>query len=184
MRPGKGGVSPAMFNLRNANILNDAEDGVAASFENSDGDEDSNHGEVAERLYVSGRSQAAIAPDAIPAVDKMPAPGDCTPFEKHILDQVNGKRPVELIQRRAGLNEIEVKTTLATLADRGIIKMIGRAFADNLPLDDSFELIAGEHNVFDVPTQNTNKRQSSSYPSGFGGLGDNLNPAIEELFKN
>ena len=183
MRPGRGGVSPALFSLRNANILNEVEDAGTANFESEGGEHESNPGQIAERLYVSGRSQAAIAPDAIPAIANMPAPGECTPFEKHVLDQINGKRPVELIQRRAGLNEIEVKTTLATLADRNIIKMVGRAFADNLPLDDSFELMPSEHNIFDVPTQNVSKRQGSSYPSDFGGLGDNLNPAIEELFK-
>ena len=73
MRPGKGGVSPAMFNLRNANILNDAEDGVAASFENSDGDEDSIT--VSWAFVRVWPFTMAIAPDTIPAVDKMPAPG-------------------------------------------------------------------------------------------------------------
>jgi hypothetical protein len=183
LRPGTGGVSPALFSLQNANILNEVNDGGLANFENSEDGEDSDPGKVAERLYVSGRSQAAIAPDAIPAIANMPHPKQCTPFEKHVLEHVNGKRPVELIQRRAGLNEIEVKTTLATLADRGIIKMIGRAFADDLPLDDSFELILNEKDIFDVPTQNTIKRHNSSYPSSFAGLDDNLNPAIEELFK-
>ena len=34
---------------------------------------------------------------------------------------------MEVIRRAAGLDEAEVKTALATLADKGVVKVVGRA---------------------------------------------------------
>ena len=182
LRPGPGGVSPALFNLRDAVVLSDIDEPSATPAESLELEEKPSQ-TPAERLYVSGRSQAFIAPDAIPAIIKHVASKNLTPFEKHVLEYVDGRRPVERIQRHAGLNDIEVKTALANLADRGVVKIIGRAFADNLPIDDSFE-ISPEDNIFTVATQAIMRRTSSSTGgSGVDDIDRRVNPEIEDLFK-
>ena len=181
LRPGPGGVSPALFNLRDAVVLSDIDDSSGVPSESLE-IEDNPDKPPAERLYVSGRSQAFIAPDAIPAIMKHVDGKSLTPFEQHVLEYVDGRRPVERIQRHAGLNDVEVKTALANLADRGVVKIIGRAFADDLPLDDSFE-ISPEDNIFSVATQSIMRRTSSAGGPGIEDLGQQVNPEIEDLFK-
>lgn len=130
LRPGQGGVDPAVFNLADAVILgNIGED--TSSFETSDSGFHLKQDLGAARLYVSGRSQAVMSPDAvIAAIDAGAKNVRLTPFEKHVLRFIDGKRPVEAIRRQAGLDEAEVKTALATLADKGVVKVVGRALAD------------------------------------------------------
>ncbi len=134
LRPGQGGVDPAVFNLADAVILGNIGDDTS-SFETSDSGFHLKQELGAARLYVSGRSQAVMSPDAVIAmIDK----GDgvrLTPFEKHVLRFIDGKRPVESIRRQAGLDEAEVKTALANLADKGVVKVVGRALADAADFD-------------------------------------------------
>jgi tetratricopeptide (TPR) repeat protein len=129
LRPGAGGVDPSVFNLADAVILGDIEENSQV-FETSDSGFD-NRESAGARIYVSGRSQALMSPDAIPAKMHTETPVRLTPFEKHVLDFIDGKRPVELIRKAAGLDESEVKTALATLADKGVIQVIGRLLADD-----------------------------------------------------
>lgn len=131
LRPGQGGVDPAVFNLADAVILGNIGDDTS-SFETSDSGFHLRKEAQAARLYVSGRSQAVMSPDAV--VGLIDAAGNkgvrLTPFEKHVLRFIDGRRPVEAIRRQAGLDEAEVKTALATLADKGVVKVVGRALAD------------------------------------------------------
>jgi hypothetical protein len=130
LRPGQGGVDPAVFNLADAVILGNIGDDTS-SFETSDSGFHLRQDLGAARLYVSGRSQAVMSPDAVIAtIDAGARNVRLTPFEKHVLRFIDGKRPVEAIRRQAGLDEAEVKTALATLADKGVVKVVGRALAD------------------------------------------------------
>jgi hypothetical protein len=130
LRPGQGGVDPAVFNLADAVILGNIGDDTS-SFETSDSGFHLKQDLGAARLYVSGRSQAVMSPDAVIAtIDAGAKNVRLTPFEKHVLRFIDGKRPVEAIRRQAGLDEAEVKTALATLADKGVVKVVGRALAD------------------------------------------------------
>ncbi|MCC7070957.1 MAG: hypothetical protein IT383_06535 [Deltaproteobacteria bacterium] len=128
LRPGQGGVDPAAFNLADAVILGNIDED-SQSFETSDS---GFHlaANMQARLYVSGRSQAMMAPDAVPALAQSIEGVRLTPFERHVLNFIDGRRPVEVIRRAAGLDEAEVKTALATLADKGVVKVVGRALAD------------------------------------------------------
>ncbi|MFZ9889960.1 MAG: hypothetical protein ACO3JL_20885, partial [Myxococcota bacterium] len=66
LRPGVGGVAPGSFNLADAVILGNLDE-KSQVFETADsGFHDKET--TGARLYVSGRSQAMMAPDAIPAV--------------------------------------------------------------------------------------------------------------------
>ena len=130
LRPGAGGIAPESFNLADAVILgNIGEDN--SSFETSDSG--LHNVNMHARLYVSGRSQAVMSPDAVPALAKQSSAVKMTPFERHVIRFIDGKRPVEAIRRQAGLDESEVKTALATLADKGIVKVVGRVLADAEP---------------------------------------------------
>lgn len=128
LRPGQGGVDPGAFNLADAVILGNIDED-SQSFETSDS---GFHlaANMQARLYVSGRSQAMMAPDAVPALAQSVEGVRLTPFERHVLNFIDGRRPVEVIRRAAGLDEAEVKTALATLADKGVVKVVGRALAD------------------------------------------------------
>lgn len=81
------------------------------------------------RIYIGGAAQQMLAPDVIPAI----VPGitldtvRLTPFERHVLEYVNGKRPVARIKKKAGLDENELRTTLATLTDKGFLRVAGKA---------------------------------------------------------
>jgi len=130
LRPGQGGVDPAVFNLADAVILGNIGDD-SSSFETSDSGFHLKADLGAARIYVSGRSQAVMSPDAVIALIDRSEKVRLTPFEKHVLRFIDGKRPVEVIRRQAGLDEAEVKTALANLADKGVVKVVGRALADS-----------------------------------------------------
>ncbi|MBM4281980.1 MAG: tetratricopeptide repeat protein [Deltaproteobacteria bacterium] len=129
LRPGQGGVDPAAFNLADAVILGNIDDD-SSSFETSDSGFHLKLEQQAARLYVSGRSQAVMSPDAVIAVIDAGEQVRLTPFEKHVLRFIDGRRPVESIRTQAALDEAEVKTALATLADKGVVKVVGRALAE------------------------------------------------------
>lgn len=130
LRPGPGGIDPEKFNLADAVILGDIDNGPNVSFETADSGFHIKESTGA-RLYVSGQSKATLAPDAIPAIKpEMAKNARLTPFERHVMTFIDGERPVESIRVDAGLDDSEVKTALATLADKGIVEVIGRALVD------------------------------------------------------
>jgi Tetratricopeptide repeat len=170
LRPGAGGVDAAAFNLADAVILGNIDED-SSSFETSDSGFHLNQN-LSARLYVSGRSQAAMSPDAVPARALATDGLRLTPFERHVLNFIDGKRPVEAIRKAAGLDEAEVKTALATLADKGVIKVVGRALAE---ID--FE---GET----VPRSPFRRaRVRGSIVGAVALVGDDADRAIEEAFR-
>ena len=79
------------------------------------------------RFYIGGAVAQLMEADAIPEI----APGvsgasiRMTPFERHVLTFVNGKRSVGRIQKKSAMDESEYKTALAMLADKGFIRLRG-----------------------------------------------------------
>ncbi len=169
LRPGAGGLDPQEFNLADAVILGDIEE-TSQAFETSDTGFHVKE-RTGARLYVSGRSQALMAPDAIPALADKKAKVRLTPFERHVLTFIDGKRPVEDIRRVAGLDETEVKTALATLADKGVVHVVGRALVD-LGLPQGATIRRPER-----------RRLKRSIAGAMGTLSDETDRAIEEAFK-
>jgi len=172
LRPGAGGVDPAAFNLADAVILGDIDD-TAQSFETSDSGFHVRESTGA-RLYVSGRSQALLAPDAIPAIIQAASAGvRLTPFERHVLTFIDGTRPVETIRQIAGLDEAEVKTALATLADKGVVEVVGRALVE-----------LGERASPDLPRRPQNRGLLRRQIAGaFGPVDDEADQALDEAFR-
>jgi len=173
LRPGRGGVDPAMFNLADAVILGDIDD-TAQSFETSDSGFHVRESTGA-RLYVSGRSQALLAPDAIPAIIQAASSSGVrlTPFERHVLTFIDGSRPVETIRQIAGLDESEVKTALATLADKGVVEVVGRALVE-----------LGEDASPRLPRRPQNRGLLRRQIAGaFGPVEDEADAALEEAFR-
>ena len=170
-RPGRGGVAPDGFNLDDAVILGDLED-TAQSFETSDSGFHSFR-KAGARLYVSGRSHVVMAPDAVPASVSQRDPNiRLTPFEEHILGFIDGERVVEQIGLEAGLDESEVKTALATLADKGVIEVIGRALV-SLPQLESTPRLRGRER----------KGPRASFAALVGSGEDETDQAIAEAFR-
>jgi hypothetical protein len=129
-RPGRGGHKLA-HDFGDALILGHGGGGGFSHFEASD--PGIRQREVTHsHIYVGGASQALMSPDAIPArvegVD--PSTLRLTPFERHLLPFIDGKSPVDRVRRRSGMDELDVKATLALLADKGVVRVAGRAFAD------------------------------------------------------
>jgi len=171
LRPGKGGIDPASFNLADAVILGDMDE-KSQVFDTQDTGFHVKETTSA-RLYVTGRSQAVMAPDAVPAktgnkYDKR----RLTPFERHLLGYIDGVRPVEVIQREAGLDDAEVKTALATLTDKGVVHVIGRALVELEPME--------------VAQGAARKRRQRYHPDIVGAValvGDDTEQALEESFR-
>ncbi len=123
-----------------AMILGDVGDaaGEVSSFQTKDAGV-SNREATQARFYIGGAVAQLMNPDAIPEM----APGQqqsmrMTPFERHVLGFVNGKRSVGRIQKKAAMEETEFKTALALLADKGFIKLKGykkpkQSFEDTAP---------------------------------------------------
>lgn len=79
------------------------------------------------RFYIGGAVAQLMNPDAIPEIAEG-ATGQSmriTPFERHVLGFVNGKRSVGRIEKKAAMEETEFKTALALLADKGFIRLKG-----------------------------------------------------------
>jgi hypothetical protein len=176
LRPGQGGVPADLFNLADALILGNIGDDTS-SFETSDSGFHLKKDMQAARLYVSGRSQAVMSPDAvIGLIDASEKGVRLTPFEKHILSFIDGRRPVESIRRQAGLDESEVKTALATLADKGVVKVVGRALADAADAD--VETAPGVGNKKKNP-----RRVRGTLVGAVVVVGDAADQAIEDAFR-
>lgn len=175
LRPGIGGVDPAVFNLADAVILGDLDE-QAQSFETSDSGFHVRESTNA-RLYVSGRSQAMMAPDAVPAIlpDGLTSVR-LTPFEKHVLSFIDGKRPVEIIRIRAGLDESEVKTALATLADKGVVEVVGRALVETDFFEETAQRRARQ-------PRRSHGAMAGAVGAALGTLRDETDRAIEEAFR-
>lgn len=173
LRPGAGGVDPAAFNLADAVILGSIDDN-SQSFETVDSGFHQLKANFAARLYVSGQSQALMAPDAVPAITQPSDGMRLTPFERHVLAFIDGKRPVEHIHRAAGLEEAEVKTALATLADKGVVKVVGRIFADlDAPDDPGSAVVRRAPRV----------RARNASVGAVALVGDEADRAIEDAFR-
>jgi hypothetical protein len=174
LRPGQGGVDPAVFNLADAVILGNIGDD-SSSFETSDSGFHIKQDLGAARLYVSGRSQAVMSPDAVIATIETNVKNvRLTPFEKHVLRFIDGKRAVESIRVQAGLDEAEVKTALATLADKGVVKVVGRALADP---DFDVETAPGQ-----APKRPA-RRMRGTLVGAVVVVGDDADQAIDDAFR-
>ncbi len=175
LRPGQGGVDPAVFNLADAVILGNIGDD-SSSFETSDSGFHLKKDLQAARLYVSGRSQAVMSPDAVIGRIDSSEQVRLTPFEKHVLRFIDGRRPVETIRRQAGLDEAEVKTALANLADKGVVKVVGRALADAADFD--VDTAPGAANKKAPP-----RRMRGTLVGAVVVVGDAADQAIDDAFR-
>ena len=79
------------------------------------------------RFYIGGAVAELMNPDAIPevATDSAGQRIRVTPFERHVLSFINGKRSVGRIQKKAAMEDSEFKTALALLADKGFVRLKG-----------------------------------------------------------
>ncbi len=109
-------------------ILGDLDDAEVASFQASDTGLAQREVTMA-RMYVGGSIQALLMPDAIPEIapDLVLDSVRVTPFERHVLELVNGKRPVARIKAKARLKDDDFQTALALLADKGFLQLKGHA---------------------------------------------------------
>jgi tetratricopeptide (TPR) repeat protein len=171
LRPGKGGIDPAVFNLADAVILGSIEN-KPQSFETGDSGFNIKESTGA-RLYVSGLTKAVMAPDAIlEIIETSPTSLKLSPFEEHVLQFIDGEKPVDKIRKAAGLDETEVKTALATLADKGIIKVTGRALME-----------LGDNNASLPKRPAGRKRALNALAGSMGGISDETDRAIDEAFR-
>ncbi|MDP2344934.1 MAG: hypothetical protein Q8O67_28570 [Deltaproteobacteria bacterium] len=175
LRPGQGGVDPAVFNLADAVILGNIGDD-SSSFETSDSGFHLKKDLQAARLYVSGRSQAVMSPDAVIGRIDSNEKVRLTPFEKHVLRFIDGRRPVETIRRQAGLDEAEVKTALANLADKGVVRVMGRALSDAADFD--IDTAPGVANKKAPP-----RRMRGTLVGAVVVVGDAADQAIDDAFR-
>ena len=76
------------------------------------------------RFYMGGSLLQMLAPETVPELVPGVVAGSLriTPFERHVLGFVNGKRSVGRIQKKSAMEEVEFKTALAMLSDKGIIR--------------------------------------------------------------
>jgi hypothetical protein len=76
------------------------------------------------RFYIGGALQQMLAPETVPELAPGVVEGNLklTPFESHILGFINGKRSVGRIQKKSAMDEVEFKTALAMLTDKGIVR--------------------------------------------------------------
>jgi hypothetical protein len=76
------------------------------------------------RFYIGGNTAAILDVDCVPE----PVPGivegnlKMSPFERHVLGFINGKRSIGRIQKKSAMEDSEFKTAVAMLADKGIIR--------------------------------------------------------------
>lgn len=79
------------------------------------------------RIYVGKSIRSLLAADAVPALLESKSQDRVllSPFESHVLEWVNGHRPVAAIQRKCGLGTDDFHAALALLADKGCIRKTG-----------------------------------------------------------
>jgi len=76
------------------------------------------------RFYIGGSAMALLSPDAVPeVVPGMMTGARMTPFEQHVLAFINGMRSIGRIKKKSAIEESEFKTSVAMLADKGIIRL-------------------------------------------------------------
>ncbi|MEE2902228.1 MAG: tetratricopeptide repeat protein [Myxococcota bacterium] len=74
-------------------------------------------------LYAGGKTTRGLAQDSVPYRDPRTSvePKNLTPYERFILDMVDGQHTVEELRVSAGLEKQEMMTTMLTLADKALI---------------------------------------------------------------
>jgi hypothetical protein len=79
------------------------------------------------RFYIGGAVAQLMEPNAIPEVAAGVAGASIrmTPFERHVLGFVNGRRSIGRIQKKSAMEDSEFKTAVAMLADKGFIRLKG-----------------------------------------------------------
>jgi hypothetical protein len=79
------------------------------------------------RFYVGGAVAQLMEPHAIPelAGGVGGASIRMTPFERHVMGFINGRRSIGRILKKSGMEEAEFKTAVAMLADKGFIRLKG-----------------------------------------------------------
>ncbi|MBM4283453.1 MAG: tetratricopeptide repeat protein, partial [Deltaproteobacteria bacterium] len=78
------------------------------------------------RFYIGGIIGQLMQDNAVPELVVTDAHTlRLTPFERHVLGFVNGKRSVGRIAKKAAMEESEFKTALAMLADKGFLRLKG-----------------------------------------------------------
>lgn len=79
------------------------------------------------RLFVGEDIQEFLQPNLIPRKreKRLEKAFNVSPFEAHLLQWVNGHRPIALIQRKAGLDEESFQIAISLLADKGYIEKAG-----------------------------------------------------------
>jgi hypothetical protein len=79
------------------------------------------------RFYVGGTVAQLMEPHAIPelAGGVGGASIRMTPFERHVMSLINGRRSIGRILKKSGIEETEFKTAVAMLADKGFIRLKG-----------------------------------------------------------
>jgi len=109
------------------------------------------------RIYVGGATQNLMRADAIPERVKDASVEDAalTPYELHILQFVNGKRPVGRIRRKSGMEDPDVKLAIAMLADKRLIRLAGHVSEDR-------KLAAREKRRTKLKAEKAKKREGRS----------------------
>lgn len=78
------------------------------------------------RIYIGVATQMMLRADAIlQRVDAEISLVELNPIEEHVLAFVNGRRPLGRVRRKTGLSMDELRTSVATLADKGALKLRG-----------------------------------------------------------
>lgn len=86
-------------------------------------------------VYLAASVQQMTAPTAVlQAKDELLAMlPQLSPFERHVVNFVNGKRTVLRIAKKAGLSMSDVVVALGLLADRGLLELVGHARLKGAP---------------------------------------------------
>ena len=135
-RPGAGGLTPEEQEVSSYGdpiILGALDDGELNSFEGMVSGFTGQQSTQA-RIYVGGATQALMNPLAVPRLE-LGLAGEqslkVTPFERHLLEYVDGRANIEAIRSRCGLEETDFLTALALLADKGFVRMAGTSFEED-----------------------------------------------------
>ena len=149
--PGKAEPSPWSDDLGGDSlILGNLSDHVAMFRTNDSGMEDKLRGM---QLYVGSAIQAMLSPHAVPVVQSSALSESVrlNPFERHVLALADGSLPVGGIFQQSGLNREELYTALATLTDKGYLKLRDEntvvASAPSFLADEESDSEAGDANV-------------------------------------
>lgn len=76
------------------------------------------------RCYIGGSAAAILHVDCVPEIAPGVTEGSLrmSPFERHVLAFINGKRSIGRLQKKSAIEESDFKTAVAMLADKGIIR--------------------------------------------------------------